>query len=244
MSIPHEWTEEREPHERSQAVQPEQVSALLAEIEARDLSTAAHTWRVTLYTRALAEAYKVGPRTMESLTQGAALHDVGKLDIPIEILQKPGGLSETEFEVIKLHTVAGYARLIDLNVEDEIMLDLVRYHHERWDGLGYPFGLKGHAIPVPARFFAVIDSFDAMTSVRPYRPSVSDEAVGWAIRELRSCRGTRYWPEAVDAFCSLQESGQLDWILHHFNDSVTLPAYVPMDPAQLAAVARGQSSVD
>lgn len=201
------------------------VQSLVAQIEDRDLSTAAHTWRVVLYTRALAERFHVDDELMHQLTLGAALHDVGKLDIPIGILQKPGRLSDEEYETIKLHTVAGFARLVHLGVEEEPILDLVRYHHERWDGLGYPFGLRGELIPLPARYFAVIDAFDAMTSLRPYRTDVGQDAGERAAKELERGSGSRYWPPAVDAFLALYRSRALDWITHYYNDAAAPSAY-------------------
>ncbi|MFG0306900.1 MAG: HD-GYP domain-containing protein [Phycisphaerales bacterium JB040] len=201
------------------------VQALVAQIEDRDLSTAAHTWRVVLYTRALAERFHVDDELMHQLTLGAALHDVGKLDIPIDILQKPGRLTEDEYETIKLHTVAGFARLVHMGVEEEPILDLVRYHHERWDGLGYPFGLKGELIPLPARYFAVIDSFDAMTSLRPYRTEVGLDAGERAADELERGSGSLYWPPAVEAFVALYRSSALDWIMRYYNDEAAPTAY-------------------
>ena len=222
---------------------PALVAGLVSQIERADLSTAAHTWRVVLYTRALAEAFDIDRAEIALLTQGAALHDVGKLDIPRAILQKPGPLTDDEFEAVKLHPVTGYARMIDLDVEDEVILDLVRYHHERWDGLGYPFGLAGEAIPLGARFFAVIDSFDAMTSLRPYRPTLAPDAVEWALGELEASAGTRYWPDAVEAFTTLFRSGQLDHILHYSNDDVPLPAFVAARDEQFDALRRGASTL-
>lgn len=208
-------------------MQDHDVHCLLREIELKDLSTAAHTWRVVLYTRALAEHLGVDQALMPRLTHAAALHDVGKLDIAEAILQKPGKLTDDEFEEIKSHTTKGYERLRAMGETDEGVLNFVRHHHERWDGKGYPDRLAGTGIPLGPRFFAVIDSFDAMTSVRPYRHDVSEDAVRRAIDELRAGRETRYWPDAVDAFTGLYETGQLDWIHEHFNDRCELPAYSP-----------------
>ena len=206
---------------------PSLVTTLLKGIEAKDLSTAAHTWRVVLYTRALAEEFALDDETMRLLTHGSALHDIGKLDIPAAILQKPGKLTDEEFEVIKQHPVTGFARLVSLDVTDEPVLNLVKHHHERWDGLGYPFLLSGESIPLGARFFAVIDSFDALTSIRPYRKEVGEAAAGRAIDEILRGSGTRYWPEAVDAFAALYRTGRLDWILHYFNDDVCAVPWGP-----------------
>lgn len=204
---------------------PEVVQRLVREIEAKDMSTAAHTWRVVLYARAMMEEHGVDAETIALATQGAALHDLGKLDIPERILQKPGKLTDEEFEVIKQHTVTGFARMIELDVSDEIVLDLVRYHHERWDGLGYPFNLKGEDIPLVARHFAVIDTFDALTSHRPYRNEVGEKAAERAVEILVADRGTHFWPDAVDMFVELYRSGRLAWILDHFNDGAAVPAY-------------------
>lgn len=208
-------------------MEPALVQRLLRGIEEKDASTAAHTWRVTLYARALAEEFGIDDQTMRLLTHGAALHDVGKIDIPASILTKPGRLTDEEFEVIKQHPVTGYARLVSLDVTDEPILNLVKHHHERWDGLGYPFLLKGEEIPLGARFFAVIDTFDALTSIRPYRREVGVEAAQRAIEEIEAGAGTRYWPDAVDAFARLYRTGRLDWILTYFNDEARTPDWCP-----------------
>ena len=201
------------------------VEAMVGVLEAKDFSTAAHTWRVILYTRAMAEAADLDPDRVRRLTFAAALHDVGKVDIPDAIILKPGPLTHDEFEVMKTHAAAGHARLLAMEETDEIVLTLVRHHHERWDGLGYPDGLAGEAIPPGPRYFAVIDSFDAMTSVRPYRHDVGPEAGRRAIDELLAGSGTRYCPDAVDRFVRLYRRGDLDWIMEHFNDRCAVPDY-------------------
>lgn len=203
-------------------------------LEVKDLSTAAHTWRVVLYTRTLAEDAGLDHDFIGRLTHAAALHDIGKLDIPESILQKPGPLTDDEFGVMKTHTTLGHDRLRAMGEDDPIMVGLVRSHHERWDGLGYPDKLAGDAIPLPARFFAVVDSFDAMTSIRPYRSAVGDDAAAAAITEIQAGRGSRYAPEAVDRFTDLYSQGQFDWIWHHFNDRCELPAFPSAE--RLAAV--------
>ena len=222
---------------------PAIVQSLVHEIERKDLSTAAHTWRVVLYTRAMAESLNIDHEQIALITQAAALHDIGKLDLPDEILQKPGKLTDEEFEIIKYHPVTGYARMIDLDVTEEPILDLVRYHHERWDGRGYPFQLKSEDIPIGARLFAVIDSFDAMTSVRPYRQVLGDKAAELALIELQAGMGTQYWPEAVEAFTTLFQTGGLDHILHYFNDEVTLPAFENARDIQFDAIRARYSKV-
>lgn len=198
---------------------PEEVQSLVREIETKDLSTAAHTWRVVLYSRALAEYFGTEQSVVQRITDGAALHDVGKIDIPIEILQKPGPLTDDEFGVIKRHPLLGHERLVGLGVSDPIVLDLVRWHHERTDGRGYPDGLKGEEIPPSARYFAVIDTFDAMTSRRPYRAEVGHDAGDKAIAELYAGVGTRYCRECVEAFDGLYRRGELDYILMYCNEN-------------------------
>jgi len=204
---------------------PEEVQRLVAEIEKKDLSTAAHTWRVVLYTRAMLESFGVDHESIELVTKAAALHDIGKIDIPDRILQKPGKLSDEEYEIVKVHPATGFARMVTLGVSEEPILNIIRYHHERWDGLGYPFQLKGEEIPMGPRLFAVIDSFDAMTSVRPYRSELGDDAARRALIELQAGSGTRYWAQAVEAFTDLFHTGRLDYILHYFNDEVPVPAF-------------------
>lgn len=204
---------------------PAVVRTLLKQIEAKDQSTAAHTWRVVLYTRAMLERHGLDHETIRRASLAAALHDVGKLDIPNAILQKPGPLTPEEFAVIKTHPVTGFDRLVALGEDDEIVLRMVRWHHEHVDGSGYPDGLKAEAIPVGPRYFTVIDSFDALTSVRPYRREVGPAAAEQALEELHAGIGTRYCAEAVEVFSALYREGQLGWILNYFNDSCPLPDY-------------------
>jgi len=225
-------------------VSPEQVQQLVQEIERKDLSTAAHTWRVVLYTRAVLEEFGVDLETIDVLTQAAALHDIGKVVIPDEILQKPGKLSNEEYEIIKLHPVAGYARMLKMGVLEEPILNLVRYHHERWDGLGYPFQAAGEEIPIGARVFAVIDAFDAMTSVRPYRSELGERAAENALVELQAGMGTRYWIDGVEAFTTLFHTGKLDYILHYFNDEVPVPAFADARRDEFDAIRRRAAGRD
>jgi len=201
------------------------VQALVKAIELKDRSTAAHTWRVVLYTRTLAEEFGVDHDAVARLTNGAALHDVGKVDLPHAILQKPGALTPDEYAIVQTHTALGHARLREMGETDPLILDIVRHHHERWDGKGYPDAIAGEAIALPARFFSVIDSFDAMTSIRPYRSAIGEAAAERAIAELESGRGSQYWSEAVDAFARLYRSNRLNWILHHFNDASAITEY-------------------
>ena len=204
---------------------PEVVHALVKQLEFKDGATAAHTWRVVLYTRALAEHFALDTELIERLTIAAAVHDVGKLDVPDEVLKKPGPLDPSDWAVMRQHTLWGEARLRAAGIDDRIVLDFVRSHHERIDGSGYPDGLKGEAIARGAKYFAVIDSFDAMTSVRPYRADVGPEAAARAIDELIDESGSRYCGECVKAFAALYRTGRIGWILEHFNDRCELPPF-------------------
>ncbi len=192
------------------SVNVEVANALGRIVELKDRSTAAHTWRVSMYAQAVAEAAGVEtPRVMNFMI-GAVLHDLGKLDVPDSILAKPGPLEPEEYRLMQTHTVAGWERLRRLGVDDPLILDVVRSHHERIDGSGYPDGLAGEQIPLAARWFAVIDGFDAMTSLRPYRDRVGEEAAWEAISKLQAKAGSWYEPAAVDVFRDLLEAGRLD----------------------------------
>lgn len=204
---------------------PDDVWALIPLIELKDASTAAHTWRVVLYTRALAEELRLDPALIERVSLAAALHDLGKIDIPDAILKKPGRLTDEEFAVIKQHPVLGHDRLTELGVTDRVVLNLVRWHHEKLDGSGYPDGLSGGDIPPGPRYFGIVDTFDAMTSVRPYRREIGPEAAEKSLQELRAKAGTWYCAECVGAWERLYRTGQIDWILHYFNDEIPIPSF-------------------
>ncbi|MGH7244233.1 MAG: HD-GYP domain-containing protein [Phycisphaerales bacterium] len=216
---------------------PEIIQALVGLLEAKDMSTAAHTWRVVLYTRALAEKAGADHDLLERLTVAAALHDIGKIEIPSNILQKPGKLTEEEFEIMKTHTTLGHERLLRMGESDEVVLNLVRWHHERFDGLGYPDGLTGEQIPTAARYFAVIDSFDAMTSLRPYRRDTGEGAAERAIAELQKGIRNRYCPGTVEMFVEMYRTGGLAWILEYFNDAAQVPTL-----AGLSEVSKARST--
>ena len=156
---------------------------------------------------AVAEAIAVrlgwGEQRLFGLRIGGRLHDIGKLAVPPEVLRKPGRLTENEFAKIREHPRAG-ARIIDRLGCFRAALPYVLYHHERWDGDGYPTGKAGEAIPVEARVLAVADAFDAMTSPRQYREPLT---VPEALEEIESCAGTQFDPEVAQVFLELWEAG-------------------------------------
>ena len=189
---------ERGQRELLQSAYMETVSALASALESKDTGTRAHSQRVQSYATALATA--VGEEHVvhdPSTPYGFLLHDVGKIGIPDGILQKPGPLSAAERRRMQTHTVLGEAMLSGVAFLKGEGLKVVRSHHERWDGRGYPDGLRGDEIPLGARIFAVADALDAMTSHRPYRRAMSWDA---ARTEILGQKKRQFDPYVVDAF--------------------------------------------
>ena len=194
---------ERGQRELLQSAYMETVSALASALESKDTGTRAHSQRVQSYASALAKA--VGDETVvhdPSTPYGFLLHDVGKIGIPDGILQKPGPLSAAERRRMQTHTVLGEAMLSGVAFLKGEGLKIVRSHHERWDGRGYPDGLGADEIPLGARIFAVADALDAMTSHRPYRRAMSWQAARTEILEQRK---RQFDPEVVDAFVAAEK---------------------------------------
>ncbi len=176
------------------------VFALAETIEQRDKYTGGHTKRVTEYSVLIGEALGLSKKEIYTLKIAAILHDIGKIAVPDQILNKPGRLTDEEFAYIKIHPVAGEEILKHIpELKEEIKG--IKYHHERWDGRGYPEGLKGEEIPFIARIIAVADTFDAMTSNRPYRKALPLEV---AFEEIKKCAGTQFDPEVAEAFLKIQ----------------------------------------
>ncbi len=177
----------------------ETVRLMTNAIEARDPYTAGHTARVTQL--ALKTARELGweRERLLFLEIGALTHDIGKIGVPDAILRKPRGLTKEEYAQIKSHPVAGANMLTGIETLQPL-LPYILYHQERYDGAGYPFGLKGEEIPVEARLLAVVDAFDAMTSTRPYRDAMG---VDIAVAEIEKNRGTQFDPQIVDALLNV-----------------------------------------
>ncbi len=173
------------------------TTALADALEARDPSTRHHALRVQRYALELTEA--VDPTLLEDpgLEYGFLLHDIGKIAVPDGILNKPGRLTDAELRLLREHPLTGAAILADVAVMQGHGIAVVRSHHERWDGGGYPYGLVGKDVPVAARVFAVADALDAMTSDRPYRKAVPWEA---AVDEILVRTGTQFDPSVVASF--------------------------------------------
>jgi len=191
------------------------MHALGNAIAKRDSDTDAHNYRVTCYAVALAETLRLPDKTIADLVVGAFLHDVGKIGIPDHILLKPGKLTAEEFAIMQTHTLLGI-EIVAGNPWLAGAAPIIRHHHERHDGTGYPDGLSGVEIPLAARIFTLVDVFDALTSVRPYKPALSlAETLAIVEREARS----HFDPEIYAYFINLapafyeknQTWGHDDW---------------------------------
>jgi putative two-component system response regulator len=194
--------------EELQATRLDDLKRLALVGEYRDDDTKQHTERVARTAELLAGRLGLDSELIATIRSAAALHDVGKIGIPDRILLKPGKLMAEEFELIKTHTTIG-ARILGgsgfpvLQMASEIALA----HHEHWDGMGYPSGRKGRAIPITGRIVSVADAFDAMTHARPYKSAFS---VRHAVAEIERCSGSQFDPRVVDAFMTLEHRKLVD----------------------------------
>jgi putative nucleotidyltransferase with HDIG domain len=175
------------------------LEALVSALDAREHETHAHSRRVREYTLALAKKLGLQGDELVHIGRGALLHDVGKIGVPDSILLKPEKLTREEWAVMRKHPKIGYDILRGIGFLGPAA-EIVLSHQERWDGLGYPKGLAGTAIPLGARIFSAVDTMDAMTSDRPYRKALSFEA---AVQEVRICSGTQFDPSVVSAFLAI-----------------------------------------
>jgi PAS domain S-box-containing protein len=180
--------------ERQQQFLLQTIGAIAATVEARDPYTAGHEQRVAQLASAIANNMKLSFDVVQGITLAASIHDLGKLRVPAEILSKPAQLTPLEFELIKLHPQGGFDIVKDIQFSQPIA-QMVLQHHELLDGSGYPQGLKGEEILLGARILAVADVVEAMSSHRPYRPSLGIDA---ALEEISRCRGKYYDPDVVD----------------------------------------------
>src|SRR5919199_3342488 len=180
--------------------------ALAEALQARDAFSGAHSLRVASLASTVGERLGWEEARLMRLRIGALLHDIGKLAVPTRILRKPGPLTRRELERIRFHPVAG-ARLVNALAPAHATLACALYHHERWDGGGYPLGRSGRRIPAEARVLAVVDAFDAMTFGRPFRRPLTIDA---ALAELDRCAGTQFEPVVVRAFLEACAAGDVD----------------------------------
>ena len=177
------------------------IKAISSALDAKDPYTHGHSYRVTLYSMILAKKLNSSDQFMEEIETAGLLHDIGKIGIPQSILCKPGKLTEEEYEIMKTHPAQAEKIIMDVK-QLHIISDWLRSHHERWDGNGYPEGLKGEEIPLSARIIALADTYDAMTSTRSYRAAMTHET---AIEEIKRCAGTQFDPRLAQLFIDSQD---------------------------------------
>jgi response regulator RpfG family c-di-GMP phosphodiesterase len=190
-------TQLRELSQRNKEMFLGQIQMAVRMLEARDIYTRGHSQRVSIYATKTAVQLGITGDLLEQVRLGGELHDIGKIGTRDEILNKPGALTEAEFKEVQRHVTEGEEILAPLRRDHPIMLQIVRSHHEHLDGSGFPDGLEGDAIPLPARIVSVADAFDAMTTNRAYRETRTPAE---ALKEIGRHAGTQFDPEVVGAF--------------------------------------------
>ena len=188
--------EQRRHVEEMATIHMNTIESLAIAIDAKDQTTHGHVRRTQIYATQMGKLFNVSPKELQALHAGALLHDIGKLAVPEYILNKPGKLTEAEFAKMKIHPTVGGDILRRVNFPYPVE-DIVRYHHEKWDGSGYPKGLKGEAIPLVARIISVVDFYDATRCDRPYRKGMKRED---SLNLLRGMVGSSFDPKVVDKF--------------------------------------------
>ena len=183
------------------------VQSLAEALEVKDPYTRGHSIRVSYYSVAIARELGLGGEELRQIELGGHVHDIGKIGVREDVLNKPGKLTDAEYEHIMTHPVVGWRILAPLLAETPVALNIVRSHHERFDGRGVPDRLAAESIPFEARIAAVADSFDAMTSDRPYRPD--GMSLDAAVAELIRCSGTQFDPTIVTAMTTAIEAGRI-----------------------------------
>jgi putative nucleotidyltransferase with HDIG domain len=185
---------------RKQVVYQDILHVLSSALDLRDEATEGHSRRVVELSVTIARQLSIDGAHLTDLERAAILHDIGKITVPDAVLSKPGPLTKAEWEEMRKHPEAGYRMIRDVPFLDDAA-EIILCHHERYDGGGYPNGLKGEQIPLGARIFAVVDAYDAMTSDRPYRKARPHQ---YALEEIRRNVGSQFDPSAVAAFLATQ----------------------------------------
>jgi putative nucleotidyltransferase with HDIG domain len=178
------------------------LKALMAALDAKDEVTEGHCERVARLTLHLAREMGIPDEQMIDIERGALLHDVGKIGVPDAVLKKPKELNDMEWEAMRKHPLLAGLMVSKIGFLEGSM-PILLYHHERYDGTGYPFGLTADKIPLEARIFSIVDAYDAMTSDRPYRDAMSHEA---AMAEVEANSGLQFDPDVVEAFGKMMEA--------------------------------------
>src|SRR6185503_12334995 len=206
----HDKLDEQETHyQKLTSVYDSILEMLAMAIDAKDDVTHDHIQRVKLFARRMGEEVGLTDLEIEALKAGALLHDIGKIGVPAYILNKPGKLTEHEFEQMKMHTIIGADMLSNVDFRYPVV-PIVRHHHERWDGRGYPDGLAGDAIPITARIITLVDNYDALRSDRPYKTGMTREA---ALAYIRDNAGTFFDPTLVETFLSMADQLEVEAII-------------------------------
>lgn len=196
------------------------LHALTAAIDAKDSYTHGHSERVAMMSRQLAQAAGLSEHEVERVYIAALVHDVGKIGVPESVLCKPGRLTDAEFEQVKMHPEIGAKILADIRQMRDLIPGVL-YHHERWDGKGYPHGKAGTDIPIFGRLICLADSFDAMSSSRTYRKGLAHEQV---VAEIKRCAGTQFDPELAERFVNLDFKPYFETIERHQNQQTKMSA--------------------
>lgn len=190
------------------------IMAISKLLDSRDAYTANHSENVAKYSLMIAKEMGLPKADCKAIYLGGLLHDTGKIGVPESILTKPSKLTNEEYEIIKNHPIIGYESLKHVtSIKSSGILDMVRFHHERYDGKGYPYGLKGKHIPIAARIMAIADSFDAMTSKRVYNDARSLE---FAVNEIAANKGTQFDPDVADVFLTILQKKEMPEIKQNF----------------------------
>lgn len=192
------------------------IKGLMLAVDAKDHYTAGHSIRVTDMSVALAKGLKLSSAEIDTIEKAALFHDIGKIGIAGEILLKPGKLTEEEYEEIKNHPLYG-AKIISAIKFLKPTVEILKHHHERYDGSGYPNGLKGKNINIGSRIIAVADTFDAITTTRPHRFARSPKE---ALKEIDRCSGTQFDAEVVKAFIKVIEAGNIRFDIHEVDSFI------------------------
>lgn len=195
---------------------------LMTALDLRDVETFGHSRTVAKYSLMLAGSLEIEDKdTLDNIRKGALLHDIGKIAIPDSILKKPQKLTAEEWKKIKLHPTLGYGLIKEIKLLDEVG-NIILCHHERFDGTGYPRGLKGDQIPIEARIFSLADALDAITSYRPYR---KERDFKTAKKEIQDHSGKQFDPAVVDAFCSIDLGS---WEKIRYETTQIMPVFLEM----------------
>ena len=192
-------------NEQIERMTTQSITTFANALDAKDPYTEGHSERVSAYSTHLARELGLSEEEIDNIRLVALLHDIGKIGVPDSVLKKPGRLTDEEFGMMKLHTVVGSEIIKDINSIPGVVIG-ARYHHERYDGHGYPDGLKGEEIPFIARIIAVADAFDAMTSNRIYRKHLSTEQV---LSELEKGAGSQFDPQIANLLVDMLKSGAI-----------------------------------